>query len=80
MNKCKKCSKKLLIPSWTVCDDCDFKSFRNRYLRKQLKKELAQYQAEQHIRKMQENKRAISFEARILIYDEVGGVVVGWKN
>lgn len=77
---CKECGKKLPIPQWTLCDDCDFKSFRNTHLRKQIRLEKANFEAERHIRKMQEKKRAIKWDARILLYDEVTGVYVGWKD
>ena len=77
---CRDCGKVLPIPQWTVCDDCNEKSFRNTQLRKQIRLQQATLRAERHQREMQEKKRAINWKARILLYDEVSGVCVGWKD
>jgi hypothetical protein len=72
-----KCGKELM--GATICDDCDFRSFRNTYLRKQKKIEIANLRSINN-QKQKRERKPMKMDARILIYDEVSGVVVGWKD
>ena len=75
---CRECNKKLLVPSWSLCDDCDFTSFRNRYLRKQIATEKAKLKT---INRKYRTKKALDenvANASILLLDE-NGQIIGYK-
>jgi hypothetical protein len=85
--KCRICKKKLFVPSWTVCDDCDYTSFRNAKLRKEIRLAKAQLRqmAQVRARKIYQQRvfRAIPPKyvenAQIIVIDD-NGMIVGWKD
>lgn len=72
---CDKCNKKLLVPSWKLCADCDFQSYRNTYLRKQVR--LLKQQFNQDIKKYTTRKEAYK-KASCLVIDDTGKII-GYK-
>lgn len=76
-----KCKKKLIVPSWRFCEDCDYSSFKNRYIRNQKKiaKEVVrQFKLKKvFLEKIKKSKKAID-TASVLVIDEKGKVI-GYK-
>jgi len=86
-NPCTGCGKE--IPKhWKVCDDCDYKSFRNVWLRKQIRIEKSKLNLFKRIQEKPliykyKNYATIDPEiilkASILITDDMTGKVIGYK-
>ena len=74
-----KCGKELPSGNFKTCYDCDYKSFMNKYLKKQKKIEIAKLKYINN-QKQKRERKPMKIDARILIYDEVSGIVVGWKD
>jgi hypothetical protein len=81
---CSECTKKLLVPSWKKCEDCDFKSYKNKYLRKQIKIEktnLLKLQIKK-LKKRKSMRNVNSFElvkAQVIVFDDYSGKVIGYR-
>ena len=67
------CKKKLIVPSWKFCEDCDFIRYKKVYL----KKEIASIKQKifRETRKPKEEKYK---DASVLVVDEFGKVI-GYK-
>lgn len=75
---CRECDKKLIVPAWTICDDCDFNSFRNQYLREQIATEKAKLKT---INRKYRTQKALDenvSRASVLLLDE-NGQIIGYK-
>jgi hypothetical protein len=81
---CTVCGKKLLVPSWKNCEECDFNSYRNKYLRKQIKIEKANLLKLQ-IKKLKKRKsmrnvnRKKLVKAQVIVFDDYSGKVIGYR-
>jgi hypothetical protein len=81
---CTVCGKKLLVPSWKNCEECDFNSYRNKYLRKQIKIEKANL-ARLQIKKLKKRKsmrnvnRKELVKAQVIVFDDYSGKVIGYR-
>lgn len=76
---CRECGRKLAIPSWTICDDCDFKSFRNQYLRQQIRIEQARLKS---LKQTQETRKVTDrniARASMVLTDDITGEIIGYK-
>lgn len=71
---CDECNKKILVPSWKLCADCDFNSYKKIYLRRQVKMYQRLLREEQAHYKNSNHKNA-----RTLLIDE-NGKVIGYKS
>lgn len=80
---CTICGKKLLVPSWKNCEDCDFNSYRNKYLRKQIKIEKANLVRLQFQKLKRKNMRSVNssnlVKAQIIVFDDYSGKVIGYR-
>ena len=80
---CGECNKKLLVPSWKNCEDCDFNSYRNKYLRKQIKIEKTNLLRLQIQKLKRKNMRSVNREelvkAQIIVFDDYSGKVIGYR-
>jgi hypothetical protein len=68
-----KCKKKLIVPSWKFCEDCDFARFKKVYI----KREIASIKKNifRETRKPKEEKYK---NASVVMVDE-NGKVIGYK-
>jgi hypothetical protein len=75
---CKNCKKKLLIPTWHICEDCDPNSFRNVSLRTQLMGEQIKLEHTRRAYWYEINNRKNINKASVLLLDE-NGSIIGYK-
>lgn len=79
-NYCEECNKILPVLYWKLCDDCDYKSFRNTHLRKQIRIEQSKLHARKNRKQTQNEITAENIlHASILLTDDVTGEIIGYK-
>jgi hypothetical protein len=71
---CDKCNKKVLVPCWKLCADCDYFSYRKKYFRRQLRMYQARLRAERVAYKNEKYKNATT-----ILFDDVTGKIIGYR-
>jgi len=70
--RCEKCKRKVSVPSWKCCADCDFERYRRSWLRKQIK-------INKKILFKKKTRKDKIADYKFLIVDEYQNVI-GYKN
>jgi hypothetical protein len=71
--KCDDCKKKLIVPTWRRCADCDFKRFEKKYKKKHTLSATAIKRNNRVLRNYTRSEKIKN--ASILITDEKGNVI-----
>lgn len=68
-----KCKKKLIVPSWKFCEDCDFARFKKEYI----KREIKEIKKNIFIKRKPSNEEKYQNASILVVYEN--GKIIGYK-